>query len=63
MPVQELTINMEIPCKRCGKMGATDKGLCLRCLTNDIQHGKYRKLITPNNYIPPTQKKEGDPNV
>ena len=35
MTKAEIKINMDVPCKRCGKKGATQNGYCLPC-TADI---------------------------
>ena len=32
-----IVINMDKRCRRCGKAGATEGGLCLRCVAEDIK--------------------------
>ena len=36
MATTTLVIDMDKPCRRCGKPGATQGGLCLRCVAEDI---------------------------
>lgn len=31
-----ITIDLDKPCQRCGKKGATPGGLCLKCITKKI---------------------------
>ena len=36
MTKAEIKINMDVPCKRCGKKGATQNGYCLPCATDIV---------------------------
>ena len=31
-PILNIEINMDTPCKKCGKKGATQNGYCLKCI-------------------------------
>ena len=35
-----ITIDMDKPCKRCGKKGAADNGYCLKCVVVWIENGR-----------------------
>lgn len=39
----ELNINMDKSCSRCGDKGTTERGLCLKCITDDIPHSVKSK--------------------
>lgn len=41
----EITIDMDKKCKRCGKGGATQSGLCLKCVLKAIQKGKFDHIL------------------
>ena len=36
MATTTIVINMDKPCRRCGKAGATQGGLCMRCVAEDL---------------------------
>ncbi len=46
-----IEINQDVKCKECGKPGATQSGLCLRCTANKIKVNPFLKGIYK---IPPT---------
>lgn len=37
-----LRINMDAKCERCGKKGATQRGLCLKCIGKEIKAGRIK---------------------
>jgi hypothetical protein len=37
MKKADVTIDMDLACKKCGKKGGTENGLCLRCITETIR--------------------------
>ena len=39
------TVNMDRPCRRCKKMGATDGGYCLKCILKNLREGKYDHIL------------------
>lgn len=41
----DIHINMDAKCKRCGKGGATDGGLCLKCIAKAITKGEFDHII------------------
>jgi len=36
-----IDINLDAECTRCGKEGATQNGLCLKCIEDGIKHGTH----------------------
>jgi hypothetical protein len=34
--VLEIKINLDAPCRQCGKKGATQSGLCLKCVGDAV---------------------------
>ncbi len=36
----EIKINLDNKCKRCGKGGATESGICLSCMARTIKNGE-----------------------
>jgi len=42
-----ININMDNKCARCGKKGAMDNGICLKCLTKAIERGEYDHILKP----------------
>ena len=42
-----ISINMDKPCVRCGKGGATQGGYCLKCIEKSLVEGKYDKILKP----------------
>ena len=41
----DITINLDAKCKRCGKGGATESGVCLPCFTKAIQNGEFDHIL------------------
>jgi len=41
----EIIIDMDRKCKRCGKKGATQSGVCLKCVTKAIQKGEFDHIL------------------
>lgn len=40
-------INLDSKCKRCGKGGATDNGVCLPCINKALKNGEFDHIIKP----------------
>ena len=51
MATMTIVINMDKPCVRCGKAGATDGGLCLRCVAEDIKQRLAAKKPSPDSKL------------
>lgn len=43
--VPTININMDKKCTQCGKKGAMDNGLCLKCVTKNLRAGRYDNII------------------
>jgi len=43
-----ITINMDKKCIRCGKNGAPDNGICMKCLSKAIGRGEYDHVLKPD---------------
>ncbi len=53
-----IEINLDKKCKRCKKVGATQTGYCMECITKNIKKGKYEHLIQKI-----TSEREEDENI
>jgi len=42
-----INIDMDRKCVRCGKKGAMDNGICLKCLTRAVVRGEYDHILKP----------------
>ncbi len=42
MSTPTIIVDMDRPCRRCGKPGAANGGVCLRCAANLLKAGTYR---------------------
>ena len=42
-----ITINIDKRCKRCGKTGACDNGLCLDCVLKALKNGELEHILNP----------------
>ena len=40
-----ITINMDQPCRRCKKKGATEGGYCLKCILRMMREGKFDPIL------------------
>ena len=40
-----ITVNMDRPCRRCKKKGATDGGYCLKCILRMMREGKFDHIL------------------
>jgi hypothetical protein len=40
-----ININLDAKCKRCGKGGATQNGLCMTCITKAFKAGEFDHII------------------
>lgn len=47
MTIPTITINLDKKCRRCGKPGATDGGLCLKCISKGIKAGEFDPILKP----------------
>jgi len=43
----EIRIDLDAKCKRCGKSGATQNGLCLDCINKAIKQGELDHILKP----------------
>ena len=41
----DITINLDAKCKRCGKGGATQSGVCLLCFNKAIKSGEFDHIL------------------
>jgi len=40
-----ISVNLDAKCKRCGKGGATQSGVCMKCITKAIVSGELDHII------------------
>lgn len=40
-------VNLDAKCKRCKQDGATQNGLCMKCIADDVKNGKYDDILKP----------------
>uniref|UniRef100_A0A6M3LNJ1 Uncharacterized protein n=1 Tax=viral metagenome TaxID=1070528 RepID=A0A6M3LNJ1_9ZZZZ len=45
MDIVTFNIDFDEKCKQCGKGGAVNGGICLKCLNKNIKSGKYNKIL------------------
>ena len=45
MSNRTITIDMGKKCKQCGRKGAADGGICMRCILKNMRAGKYDHLL------------------
>jgi hypothetical protein len=45
-----ISVNLDARCKRCGKGGATQSGLCMACIAKAVKNGEFDHII--NKYKP-----------
>lgn len=43
----EIKIDLDKKCKRCGKPGPTESGICLACINKGIKKGEFDHIIKP----------------
>ncbi len=43
MKTYKISLDLDAKCKRCGKGGAMPNGLCMPCVTKDIQAKIFRR--------------------
>lgn len=43
--IPTFTVNMDEKCKQCGKKGAVNGGICMKCMTKNLKSGKYDHII------------------
>ena len=41
----DITINLDVKCKRCGKGGATQSGVCLPCFNKALKNGEFDHIL------------------
>lgn len=44
-----INVNLDAKCKRCGKGGATDSGVCLPCINKALKKGEFDHIIKKYN--------------
>lgn len=42
-----VNVDLDAKCKRCGKPGATQSGVCLKCITKAIKNGEFDHILKP----------------
>jgi len=40
-----ITIDLDKKCRQCGRKGAADNGICVRCVLKNMRAGKYDHLL------------------
>lgn len=55
----EISINLDDKCKRCGQGGATQSGLCLKCIAKGVRNGEFDHILKRHK---PEIKRYGDRN-
>ncbi len=40
-----IEINLDVKCNRCGEKGATQNGLCLKCVTLALEWGEFDHIL------------------
>ena len=45
-----IEIDLDKKCVRCGKKGATQKGICLKCITKALENGELDHIL--DRWIP-----------
>ena len=40
-----INVDLDKKCKRCGKGGATDSGVCLACIAKAVRQGEFDGII------------------
>jgi len=40
-----IKVNLDTKCKRCGKGGATQSGVCLSCINKAIKNGEFDHIF------------------
>lgn len=50
MAEAEFRVNLDAKCKRCGKGGATQSGICMGCIAKGVKKGEFDHII--NQYKP-----------
>ena len=40
-----IEVNLDKKCTRCGKGGACQSGLCMKCITKAVQRGEFDHII------------------
>ena len=52
MPVTRIEIDLDKKCKRCKDKGATQNGLCLKCITKALESGEFDHIIDRHKLTP-----------
>lgn len=42
-----ISINLDKKCKRCGKGGATQAGICMSCIAKGVKAGEFDYILKP----------------
>ena len=40
-----INVHLDKKCKRCGKGGATDNGVCLACIAKAVKQGEFDHIL------------------
>ena len=40
-----ININLDAKCRRCGKGGATQSGVCMACMARGVKTGEFDEII------------------
>ncbi|KKN29287.1 hypothetical protein LCGC14_0845930 [marine sediment metagenome] len=54
----DIHINLDAKCRRCGKGGATQSGVCLPCFNKALQRGEFDLIL--EKYKPKSTQQKGD---
>jgi len=38
-------VDLDVKCKRCGEDGATQSGLCMKCIAQAVKNGEFDHII------------------
>lgn len=55
-----ITVDMSQECPRCGKLGAANGGMCLRCMIKAIETGEFDDVLRRR---PPTSPAQATPSA
>lgn len=43
--IPTITVNLDAKCRRCGKGGATQSGVCLACIAKAVKSGEFDGIL------------------
>ena len=47
-----ISVDLDAKCKRCGKGGATQSGLCMACIAKAVKRGEFDHIINKHKPNP-----------